>query len=170
MRCYTTIGTEGALPWKLATGRRPNIAHLRTFGREALAYVENDKRKKFNPKTQKCTYLGVSPLHSRDTYTLYNLRTKKTMYRRNVTFNEKSFPARCNQEDMSDVSASPPSPPPSPPPNEEPKYSPHELDGKTFEDDGDIFTIIGVGTTKPITVVLRIRPHGGGILFQIVGS
>jgi hypothetical protein len=39
----------------------------------------------------------MSPSHSYDTYKLFNLKTKKVTYRRQVFFNERSFPARKKQ-------------------------------------------------------------------------
>ena len=133
-----------ATPWELATGRRPNVAHLRIFGCEALTYVEHDQRKKFNPKTQKCIYLGVSPLHSRDTFKLYNLSTKRAIFRRNVTFNEKLFPARHSATPI--IGGAYDNDPSEPATQEDPAQ---DLEGTSFEDEGETFTIIAVGTKEP---------------------
>jgi hypothetical protein len=84
-------------PFELAYGKQPSVINLRIFGCEAQAYREKDKRAKFQPKVDQCVYLGMSTLHSDDTYKLLNLNTKKIIYRRQAFFNERSFPARKQQ-------------------------------------------------------------------------
>jgi hypothetical protein len=56
--------------------------------------VEKDKRTKLQPKVERTIYLGLSPAHSNDTYKLMRIGTNSIIYRRNVYFNERSFPAR----------------------------------------------------------------------------
>jgi hypothetical protein len=74
---------------------QPNIGNLRMFGCEAMAlFVEKDQRTKWQDKADKCIYLGISPTHSDDTHKLLHLKTNEILYRRNVCFNERSFPAR----------------------------------------------------------------------------
>jgi hypothetical protein len=85
-------------PWELALGRRPDLTFIRTMGCEASSHVEKDKRWKFDPKVERCIYLGISPLHSKGTCKLWNLCTGKELFRRNVFFNERSFPARLDQK------------------------------------------------------------------------
>jgi hypothetical protein len=75
-------------------GRRPDVTNLRIFGCEALAYVEKGKRSKLQPKVERTIYLGISPDHSHDTYKLLKISNNEIIYRRNVYFNERSFPAR----------------------------------------------------------------------------
>jgi hypothetical protein len=81
-------------PFEIQTGSRPDISHVRIFGCEALAYIEKEKRTKLDYKTEKCIYLGMSSRHSADTHKLLSLTTNQVIYRRNVSFNERSFPAR----------------------------------------------------------------------------
>ena len=81
-------------PFELTFGRRPNVTNLRIFGSEALSYVEKTKRSKFQPKVERTLYLGTSPDHTEDTYKLYRPATKEIIFRRNVYFNERSFPGR----------------------------------------------------------------------------
>ena len=57
-----------------------------------MAYVEKPKRAKFEPKTERCIYLGPSPSHSHDTCKLWQLSTGKIIIRRNVAFNERIYP------------------------------------------------------------------------------
>jgi hypothetical protein len=82
-------------PYELTFGRRPDATNLRIFGCEALAYVEKGKRSKLQPKVERTIYLGISPDHSHDTYyKLLKVSNNEIIYRRNVYFNERSFPAR----------------------------------------------------------------------------
>jgi hypothetical protein len=75
-------------------GRRPNVSNLRIFGCEALAYVGKGKRTKLDNKVERAIYLGMSPDHSDDTVKLLSIKTMRIIYRRNVYYNERSFPAR----------------------------------------------------------------------------
>jgi hypothetical protein len=70
------------------------VTNLRIFGCEALSYVEKTKRSKLQPKVERTIYLGISPDHSHDTYKLLKISNNEIIYRRNVYFNERSFPAR----------------------------------------------------------------------------
>ncbi len=77
--------------YELTCGRHPNVIKLRMFGSEALN-VEKEKRPKFQPKVERTIYLGTSPDHSADTYKLLRPTTNEIIFRRNVYFNERSFP------------------------------------------------------------------------------
>ncbi len=81
-------------PYELTCGRRPNVSNLRIFGCEALCYVEKDKCTKLQPKVEHTLHLGLSPDQSNDTCKLMMIGTNSFIYRRNVYFNERSFPAR----------------------------------------------------------------------------
>jgi hypothetical protein len=64
------------------------------FGYEAMAYIEKDKRHKLDYKVERCIYLGMSTTHTDDTAKLLLIRTMQIIYRRNVHYNERSYPAR----------------------------------------------------------------------------
>jgi hypothetical protein len=81
-------------PYQNEYGKKPDISHIRIFGCEALAYVEKEKRHKLDFKTERCIYLGMSSRHSPDTHKLLKLSNNEVIYRRNVSFNERCFPAR----------------------------------------------------------------------------
>jgi hypothetical protein len=81
-------------PHELITGKQPDLTYLRIFGCEAMAYVEKTKRGKFEPKTERCIYLGPSRRHSIDTCKLWQMSAGTLIYRRNVTFNERIFPGQ----------------------------------------------------------------------------
>jgi hypothetical protein len=89
-----TALTGRGTPYEGQFGKRPNVTNFRIFGCEALAYVEKDKRTKLDNKVERTIYLGMSPEHSHDTAKLLSLKTMQIIYRRNVYYNEKSFPAR----------------------------------------------------------------------------
>ena len=81
-------------PHELTTGKQPDLTYLRIFGCESMAYVEKTKRSKFEPKTERCIYLGPSRTHSNNTCKLWQISTGTIIFRRNVTFNERVFPGQ----------------------------------------------------------------------------
>jgi hypothetical protein len=82
-------------PHEFTTGKQPDLTYLRIFGCESMAYdVEKTKRSKFEPKTERCIYLGPSRTHSNDTCKLWQISTGTIIFRRNVTFNERVFPGQ----------------------------------------------------------------------------
>jgi hypothetical protein len=117
-------------PFELTYGRRPDVTNLRIFGCEALSYVEKTKRSKLQPKVERAIYLGISPDHSHDTYKLLKMSNNQTIFRRNVYFNERSYPARKTK--LID------------PPNSTDKGE--DLVGLEFEDDGQFWAITEIGT------------------------
>ena len=78
---------------------------------------------------ERAIYLGISPDHSHDTYKLLKMSNNQIIFRRNVYFNERSYPARKTK------------PPPSP--NE--IDTGEDLVGLDFEDDGHKWTITEIG-------------------------
>jgi hypothetical protein len=111
-------------PYQGTFGQQPDISHVRIFGCAALAYLEKEKRHKLDFKTEECIYLGISPRHSNDTHTLLKTSTNKVIFRRNVSFNERSFPARLNNPSRTIA----------------PRKGSH-LIGQTFQDDGETFRV-----------------------------
>jgi hypothetical protein len=113
-------------PFENRTGTKPDISHIRIFGCEALAYVEKEQRTKVDYKTEKCIYLGMSPKHSADTHKLLSLKNNQVIYRRNVSFNESSFPARTKLPTR---------------PSQTQKDIGEDLIGETFKEDGETFIV-----------------------------
>jgi hypothetical protein len=140
-----TALTGRATPYELTCERRPNVSNLRIFGCEALCYVEKDKRTKLQPKVERAIYLGLSPDHSNDTYKLLRIGTNSIIYRWNVYFNERSFPARKFKL---------------PPTLTSPDDS-HELIGLEFEDDNERWTITKVGFHDDHPVLYYINNKTG---------
>jgi hypothetical protein len=90
-----------------------------------MAYIEKDKRHKLDSKVQRCVYLGMSENHSDDTVKLLSLKTIRVIFRRNVHFNERSYPARKQQltPSLTNIDTG------------------EDLLGLQFEDDGELWTI-----------------------------
>ncbi len=132
-------------PYELTFGRRPNVINLRIFGCEALSYVEKDKRSKFQPKVERTLYLGMSPDHSHDTYKLFKLQNNKIIFRRNVFFNERTFPARKMKL----------------PPSLTTTDTGDDLIDHQFEDEGSRWTIIKTGVDDGDAVLYYINNDTG---------
>jgi hypothetical protein len=75
-------------------GKRPHVNNLRVFGCEAMAYIEQDERHKLDYKVERCVYLGMPTTHTNDTAKLLLIKTMEIIFRRNVHYNERSYPAR----------------------------------------------------------------------------
>jgi hypothetical protein len=71
-----------------------DVTNFRIFSCDALSYIEKIKRSKLQPKVERAIYLGISPNHSHDTYKILKISNNEIIFRRNVYFNERSFPAR----------------------------------------------------------------------------
>ena len=124
-------------PFELTYGRRPDVTNLRIFGCEALSYVEKTKRSKLQPKVERAIYLGISPDHSHDTYKVLKISNREIIYRRNVYFNERSFPARKMTLPTTHTQTD----------------NGSDLIGFDFEDDGQTWTITEIGFLEDETVI-----------------
>jgi hypothetical protein len=113
------------------------------FGSEALSYVEKEKRPKFQPKVERTIYLGTSPDHSADTYKLLRPTTNEIIFRRNVYFNERSFPGRKLNPtpNITDLGT--------------------DLIGTDFEDDGIQWTVTKTGHYNDHPVLYYINKKNG---------
>ena len=130
-------------PFELTYGKQPNIFNLRIFGCEALAYREKDKRAKFTPKVDQCIYIGISPNHSDDTYKLLNIKNKRIIYRRQVFFNERSFPARTTKTMFKPI--------------KETEDTAEDIIGLHFEDEGERFLITGTSRNEDGELVVDYK-------------
>jgi hypothetical protein len=92
--------------------------------------------------------------HSDDTYKLLNLKTKKIIYRRQVFFNERSFPARKQQTALEPAKV-----------NED---TAEDIIGLHFEDDGEKFRITGTSRNKAGELVVDYKNSKGKDLFSTV--
>ena len=58
-RC-TSQSIDGETPFKLWTGKRPTVTHLRPFGTKALVFDKSQQRGKFEPNSKECILIGYS--------------------------------------------------------------------------------------------------------------
>ena len=49
------------IPQEIWTGSKPNYDKLSIFGCEAYAFIPNNKRRKLEPRSRKCVFLGYGP-------------------------------------------------------------------------------------------------------------
>jgi len=85
-----TSALKGKVPYKLFTGKKPDVAHLRVFGCTAYVHVQKDQRTGLSPHTQKCVFIGYPGGYKG--WSFYNPLTKKTIVSDSVTFDERAFP------------------------------------------------------------------------------
>ena len=48
--------------YEVRTGNKPDISHLRVFGCRAYVHIPDEKRKKLEPKSMKCLFIGYAEL------------------------------------------------------------------------------------------------------------
>ena len=82
-RC-TSESIDGETPFKLWTGKRPTLTHLRPFGTKALVLDKSQQRGKFEPKSKECILIGYS--EESKAYRLWLTEDKKVIRSRDVKF------------------------------------------------------------------------------------
>ena len=82
-RC-TSESIDGETPFKLWTGKRPTVTHLRPFGTKALVLDKSQQRGKFEPKSKECILIGYS--EESKAYRLWLTIDKKVIRSRDVKF------------------------------------------------------------------------------------
>ena len=70
------------------SGKKPHIDYFKELGCISLAHIPNEKRKKLEPKSHKCLFMGYS--EESKAYRLYDLTTNKVFVSRDVKFGEHS--------------------------------------------------------------------------------
>ena len=91
-------------PIELWTGNIPDVSYFRVFGCKAYVHVPEGKRRKLDPRAIEMMFIGYEP--GSKGYRLWNPTTRAIVLSRDVTFDERSFPAKAS---------SPPSAPPTRP-------------------------------------------------------
>lgn len=84
-----TKSLTNSTPAEAWTGRKPNASYLRVFGCKAFAHVPDVKRKKLEPKSIECVFVGYDMASK--AYRLYHPTTRTIMISRDVTFDEGAF-------------------------------------------------------------------------------
>lgn len=77
-------GSGSKTPEELWSNEKPAI--MRVFGCVGMVHIPKEKRKKLDPKSMKCIFLGYSDVSK--AYRLYNPETRKIVYSRDVEFIE----------------------------------------------------------------------------------
>ena len=141
-------------PYEAFTGNKPSVSHLRTFGCKAHVHVPDEKRRKLDPKSLDCVYLGYAD-HRKAHRCLY-VPTGRIIESRDVVFEEDNdAPAErvvIDLDDSLDVPSTPTPPPsetiskpPSTPPLSHP--TPEKLIQTTRDTLSDVLT--DVQSEKP---------------------
>jgi len=55
-----TVAIHESTPEMRLTGFRPEVRHLKVFGCIAYVHVPNERRRKLDPKTEKCVFIGYA--------------------------------------------------------------------------------------------------------------
>jgi hypothetical protein len=76
-------------PFRPFTGRHPDLRDLRVFGCDAWALTPIHTRKALQPHSRRAVFIGFA--QGRKAWRMYDTKTKKEFFSRDVTFDEKSF-------------------------------------------------------------------------------
>ena len=79
-------------PFELWTGVKPDISHLRVFGCRAYSHIPDQKRSKFEPKADICTFIGYAM--NQKGYILIRDSDGVIITSRDVKFDEAYLPHR----------------------------------------------------------------------------
>ena len=71
-------------PQELWTGKKPSLTHLKVFVCDAYVHVPKENMIKLDKKVEKCIFIGYK--NGLKGYKIWNLETKKVVYRRDVVF------------------------------------------------------------------------------------
>ena len=78
-------------PYSKWFGHKPNLSHLRVFGATAYGHIPLEKRRKLDPHARKGIFVGYGELAGVKAYKLFDLKTKKFLFSRSVTFDEEGL-------------------------------------------------------------------------------
>ena len=87
-RTHVSANT-GKTPCEVILGKKPSAKHWGVFGCDAFFHVPKEQRGVFEPKMDRCIYLGHDPIQN--CASVYVLRTKKTIQTRDVSFRPTLF-------------------------------------------------------------------------------
>ena len=78
-------------PYSKWFGHKPNLSHLRVFGATAYGHIPLEKRRKLDPHARKGIFVGYGESAGVKAYKLFDLKTKKFLFSRSVTFDEEGL-------------------------------------------------------------------------------
>jgi hypothetical protein len=84
----TLSSTISATPYELWFGRKPKLDHLRIFGCEAYTHIPACDRRKLDPKSIKCIFVGYCD--NTKAYRLWDAVSRRIKISRDVLFNENT--------------------------------------------------------------------------------
>jgi transposase InsO family protein len=89
--CYlVNISPSSALddktPQEVWTGKKPSLTHLKVFGCEAYVHVPKENKSNLDKKVENCIFIRYKD--GIKSYNLWNPKTKKVLYIRDVVFRE----------------------------------------------------------------------------------
>ena len=84
-RCPTDA-VDGATPFELWHGHKPDVSHLHVWGCPAYVHVQKDKWSAFGSHFEKCVFIGYPDGYK--AWKFYNLKTKCTVISEHADFNE----------------------------------------------------------------------------------
>ena len=84
-----TKALKGKTPYEAWTGSKADVTHLRSFGCTAYAHIPQADRKKLDPKTRKCVFLGYAT--DKKGYRLFDVERQRVIFSRDVKFHEDEF-------------------------------------------------------------------------------
>jgi hypothetical protein len=73
-------------PHEVWTSKKPSLTHLKVFGCDSYVHFPKENMSKIDKKAQKCIFIGYK--YGLKEYKLWNLETKKPMYKQDVVFRE----------------------------------------------------------------------------------
>ncbi len=85
-RIPTRALPDGKTPHEIFTGNTPSIAHLRIFGCKAFVHIPDEKRRKLDPKSLECIFLGYA--EHRRAFRALHRPTNRIFESRDVRFDE----------------------------------------------------------------------------------
>src|ERR1700694_3802540 len=85
-----TSALSSMTPFEAFFGKKPSVAHLNVCGSRAHVHIQRDKRRPFEPKSEKCIFIGY-PLDYKG-WKCYNPVTKRAIISRDVIFEESLLP------------------------------------------------------------------------------
>ncbi len=66
------------------SGEKPSITNLKIFGCKAYSHIPKKRRRKLEPKSLECVFIGY--IEGIKGYNLYNTKSRKVFYIRDVGF------------------------------------------------------------------------------------
>ena len=78
----------GKSPYEIWTGDKPYIGHFRVFGCPMHVLIPGETRRKLDPKSAECIFIGYAESQGTRVYKVYQQETRKTVASRDVVFDE----------------------------------------------------------------------------------